>query len=115
MLFADATGDPLGFHEAQLALQFANADGVAVVIERRDFDLPTHAARAHFGAAVEAAHRVLAGAAVLEQMQAEIAAQIFADFHAALGIADGVEPRRKYTDAEMTREHRGYAATDAAL
>ena len=54
-------------------------------------------------------------AAVLEQVQMEASRQVFADPHAALGIADLVEPRREHADAEMARQHRGDAAADAAL
>ena len=46
-----------------------------VVVERRHLVLAAHAARAHVGAAIEAAHRILAAAVVLALMMGQVLAR----------------------------------------
>jgi hypothetical protein len=114
-LAADPPGDPLGFHERELALQLAHCNGVPVMVECLDLFLPPHPARTHIGAAIEAPHRILPRAAILEEMEAEVARNVLADLHPALRIAHRIEPRREDADAQMPRQHRRNAAADAAL
>src|SRR5258708_14509 len=104
-IFDDVPNQYLRAGEDQVALKLINLNAGSELVKGLAFERGTHAAGIEFGPSKPQPDEGVSWVWMVKQMQVEAARKFVADVDTPHAVAVRVKGRRKYADAQLTRQH----------